>query len=186
MTIYSLEVLLFLLGTSLLFHVQFCCFLTCIQVSQEVGQVVWYSHLFQNFLFVLKLQFIFSHFWGLGVKGQGVVWYAPPESLRGSSASGGSRGPFSLHTCGLVHCILPRSSVSSSVLKTLVISCGVLTESRVLPSQDPTLNHTCKDPFSWINSHSHVLGFRTWTYHWEGVLSTHYCHQKIQSCASSK
>ena len=26
-----------------------CCFLTCIQVSQEVGQVLWYSHLFQNF-----------------------------------------------------------------------------------------------------------------------------------------
>ena len=26
-----------------------CCFLTCIQISQEVGKVVWYSHLFQNF-----------------------------------------------------------------------------------------------------------------------------------------
>ena len=26
-----------------------CCFLTCIQVSQEAGQLVWYSHLFQNF-----------------------------------------------------------------------------------------------------------------------------------------
>ena len=26
-----------------------CCFLTCIQISQEVGQVVWCSHLFQNF-----------------------------------------------------------------------------------------------------------------------------------------
>ena len=26
-----------------------CWFLTCIQVSQGVGQVVWYSHLFQNF-----------------------------------------------------------------------------------------------------------------------------------------
>ena len=25
-----------------------CCFLTCIQISQEEGQVVWYSHLFQN------------------------------------------------------------------------------------------------------------------------------------------
>ena len=25
------------------------CFLTCIQVSQEAGQVVWYAHLFQNF-----------------------------------------------------------------------------------------------------------------------------------------
>ena len=26
-----------------------CCFLTYIQISQEAGQVVWYSHLFQNF-----------------------------------------------------------------------------------------------------------------------------------------
>ena len=26
-----------------------CCFLTRIQISQEAGQVVWYSHLFQNF-----------------------------------------------------------------------------------------------------------------------------------------
>ena len=26
-----------------------CCFLTCTQVSQEAGQVVWYSHLFKNF-----------------------------------------------------------------------------------------------------------------------------------------
>ena len=26
-----------------------CCFLTCIQISQEVGQVVWYCHVFQNF-----------------------------------------------------------------------------------------------------------------------------------------
>ena len=25
------------------------CFLACIQVSHEAGQVVWYSHLFQNF-----------------------------------------------------------------------------------------------------------------------------------------
>ena len=26
-----------------------CCFLICIQISQEAGQVVWDSHLFQNF-----------------------------------------------------------------------------------------------------------------------------------------
>ena len=32
------------------------CFLTCIQVSQEAFQMVWYSHLFQNFP-----QFIVSH-----------------------------------------------------------------------------------------------------------------------------
>src|SRR5574340_392614 len=33
-----------------------CCFLTWVQVSQEAGQVVWYSHLFQNFS-----QFIVIH-----------------------------------------------------------------------------------------------------------------------------
>ena len=26
-----------------------CCFLSCIQVSQETGKVIWYSHLFKNF-----------------------------------------------------------------------------------------------------------------------------------------
>ena len=26
-----------------------CCFLTCIQVSQEAGKVVWFSHLLKNF-----------------------------------------------------------------------------------------------------------------------------------------
>ena len=26
-----------------------CCFLTCIQILQEAGQVVWYTHLFQKF-----------------------------------------------------------------------------------------------------------------------------------------
>ena len=41
-----------------------CCFLTYIQVSQEAGQVVWYSHLFQNFP-----QFIVIH----TVKGFGIV-----------------------------------------------------------------------------------------------------------------
>ena len=36
-----------------------CCFVTCIQVSQEAGKVVWYSHLFKNFVqFVVILTFI--------------------------------------------------------------------------------------------------------------------------------
>ena len=26
-----------------------CCFLTCIQISQEAGQVLWNSHLLKNF-----------------------------------------------------------------------------------------------------------------------------------------
>ena len=41
-----------------------CCFLTCIQVSQEAGKVAWYSHLFKNFP-----QFVVSH----TVNGFGVV-----------------------------------------------------------------------------------------------------------------
>ena len=41
-----------------------CCSLTCIQVFQEVGQVVWYYYLFQNFP-----QFIVIH----TVKGFGIV-----------------------------------------------------------------------------------------------------------------
>ena len=65
MTIYTLDVLLFLFGTSLLFHVSSNCrFLTCIYISQEAGQVVWYAHLFQNFP-----QFIVIH----TVKGFGIV-----------------------------------------------------------------------------------------------------------------
>ena len=41
-----------------------CCFLTCIQISQEAGQVVWYSHHLKNFP-----QFIVIH----TVKGFGIV-----------------------------------------------------------------------------------------------------------------
>ena len=41
-----------------------CCFLTCIQISQKAGQVLWYSHLFKNFP-----QFIVIH----TVKGFGIV-----------------------------------------------------------------------------------------------------------------
>ena len=26
-----------------------CCFLTCIQISQEASKVIWYFHLFKNF-----------------------------------------------------------------------------------------------------------------------------------------
>ena len=47
MTIYGLDIFLFLFGTSLLFHVQI--FFTCIQIPQEAGNVVWYSYLLKNF-----------------------------------------------------------------------------------------------------------------------------------------
>ena len=49
MIVYSLDEPLSQFGTSLLFHVWFCSFLTCIQISQEAGKVVWYSHLLKSF-----------------------------------------------------------------------------------------------------------------------------------------
>ena len=54
-----------------------CCFLPCIQISQEAGQVVWYSHLFQNFpqLFVIHI-----------VKGFGIVNKAEVDFFRNSLA----------------------------------------------------------------------------------------------------
>ena len=65
MRIYSLDVLLSQFGT-ILFSMSSsnCCFLTCIQISQEAGQVVWYSHLLKNFP-----QFVLIY----TVKGFGVI-----------------------------------------------------------------------------------------------------------------
>ena len=65
MTIYSIEVLLSQFGTSLLFmYSSNCCFLTCIQIFQEAGNVVWYSHPFKY-----SPQFVVIHI----VKGFGIV-----------------------------------------------------------------------------------------------------------------
>ena len=62
MTVYSLDVL------PIWNYIVPCpvltCFLTCIQISQEAGQVVWYSHLLKNFP-----QFIVIH----TVKGFSIV-----------------------------------------------------------------------------------------------------------------
>ena len=52
-----------------------CCFLTCIQISQEADQVIWYSHLFQNFP-----QFIVIH----TVKGFGIVNKAEVDVFSGT------------------------------------------------------------------------------------------------------
>ena len=52
-----------------------CCFLTCIQISEEAGQVVWYTHLFQNFS-----QFIVTHI----VKDFGIVNKAEIDVFSGT------------------------------------------------------------------------------------------------------
>ena len=63
--IYSLEVLLSNLEpVCCSMSSSNCCFLTCIQVSQDAGKVIWCFHLFKNFL-----QFFVIH----TVKGFGIV-----------------------------------------------------------------------------------------------------------------
>ena len=67
MTIYSLDVLLFPLWNQSIVPcpvLTVLCFLTCIQISQEAGQVIWYSHLLNNFP-----QFVVIH----RIKGFGIV-----------------------------------------------------------------------------------------------------------------
>ena len=78
-------------------------FLTCIQISQEAGQAVWYSHLFQNFpqfivihtvkgfCIVNKAQFFFyvGGRWPLGVweKG-GYLGFRHPRIDSGGKMTG--------------------------------------------------------------------------------------------------
>ena len=65
MTTYSLDVLLSQVRTSPLFlSSSNCYFLTCIEISQEAGKVVWCSYLLKNFP-----QFVVIHI----VKGFNVV-----------------------------------------------------------------------------------------------------------------
>ena len=54
-----------------------CCFLTCIQITQEAGQVAWYSHLLKNFS-----QFVVIH----TVKDFGVVNEAEVDAFLGLSS----------------------------------------------------------------------------------------------------
>ena len=59
------------------------CFLTYIQISQETGQLVWYSHLFKNFLHFVVIY---------TVKGFGVVNKAEVEMGTMLSKSGRGLG----------------------------------------------------------------------------------------------
>ena len=50
MTIYSLDILLSQFGTVCYsMSGSNCCLLTCIQISQKAGEMLWYSCLFKNF-----------------------------------------------------------------------------------------------------------------------------------------
>jgi len=70
-----------------------CCFLTCIQISQEIGKVVCYSHLFKNFP-----QFVLIH----KVKSFSIVNKAKVDNLL--------ELPYFLHDSANVGNLIPSSS----------------------------------------------------------------------------
>ena len=47
-TIHSLDILLSQFWIRSFLNTHICCFLTCLQISQETDKVVWYSHFFKN------------------------------------------------------------------------------------------------------------------------------------------
>ena len=154
MTIYSLDVLLFLFGASLLFPVWFfnCCFLTCIQFSQEAGKVVWYSHLFNNFP-----QLVVIH----TVKGFDIVnkvevdvflelscFFYDPADVGDliSGSSGFSKS--SLNICKFL--VYKCWSLTCRILSITLLACEM---SAVVWS----FEHSLELPFLWRRSSWHIL-----------------------------
>ena len=85
-TVYSLDKFLSQFWTSPCFRPgSSCCFLTHVQVSQEMGKVVWYSHLLKNFP-----QFVVIH----TIKGFGIVNKAEIDLFWNSRLGQVSVGPF--------------------------------------------------------------------------------------------
>ena len=105
-----------------------CYFLTCTQVSQEAGQVVWYSHLLKTFP-----QFVVIH----TVKGFNVVYEADvylelsclfddPADV-GNLISGSSAFPkFSLYICKFSVNILLKPGLGDFALVKLCSSLSIL------------------------------------------------------------
>ena len=56
-----------------------CCFLTCIQVFQEAGQMVWYFHLLKNFPLFIGIHIVKG--FGIVNKAKIDVLSVPPNSL---------------------------------------------------------------------------------------------------------
>ena len=157
-----------------------CCFLTCIQVSQEAGQAVWYSHLFQNFP-----QFIVIH----TVKGFGTVnkaeidvflelscFFKDPVNV-GNLISGSSAFyKTSLNIWKFtVHILLKPNPPTNAVDLTSIpgsgrpLEAGIVTHSSILAWRVPmdrrawwaTVHRVTNSRtlLKWLSTHSHSLAY---------------------------
>ena len=146
-----------------------CCFLTCIQFSQEAGQVVWYSHLFQNFP-----QCIVIH----TIKGFGVVNTAEIESA----------------TNWLFHLPLQASQVVLVVKKSLA-NAGDVRDLDLIPGlwRSPgegngyPLQYSCwRIPWSEESGVLQSVGLNRGGHVWSSLASMHTStFTRIKSCATA-
>ena len=153
-----------------------CCFLTCIQISQEAAKVVWYSHLFKN----VPL-FIVIH----TVKGFGVVnkteidvflelscFFYDPTDVGNLTSGSSAFSESSLNICKfLVHVLLKPglenfehyfASVWDECNFVVVLACFGITFIR-----DQKENWTF--PFLWpLLSFPKLLTY--WVQHFHGII----------------
>ena len=122
MTIYSPDVILSnLKSVCCSMFSSNCCFLICIQISQEAVQVVWYSHLFKNFP-----QFVVIH----TVKSFGIVKKAKVDVFLELSCI------FDDPT-DVGNLIFGSSAFSKSILNILKFTVHVLLKPGLVTSSDP-------------------------------------------------
>ena len=120
-----------------------CCFLTCIRISQEAGQMVCYPHLFQNFP-----QFTVIH----TVKGFGLVNKAEIDVFLELSCF--------FHDPVDVGNLISGSSAFSKTSLNIWNSVGPFKLSRIIsPFQDAWFNHTCQVFFGMSITRGHHFLF---------------------------
>ena len=84
-----------------------CCFLTCIQVSQEAGKVVWGPHLLKNFPQVVVIPIGFHKYFPFLIWGSLIDSYTWPS--RGGFWDELQKAPSSFHFPWDPHCTWWRS-----------------------------------------------------------------------------
>ena len=106
-----------------------CCFLACIQLSQEVGKVVWYSHLFKNMpqfivihtvkVFSIVIEIEVDLFWNSlafsMIQCLLAIWYLVPLPFLNPACT--SASSWFMYFCVLMFLISPGCSLKGLMLK---------------------------------------------------------------------
>ena len=135
-----------------------CCFLTCIRISLEADQVVWYSHLFQNFP-----RFIVIH----TVKGFGIVNKAEIDVFLELSCFFSDPADVAIWSLVALPFLKPAWTSGSSCLNRWQYTLFLLKASPLLPIFSSSRSQ-CGPLTS--SMHSLALSQTCWTKLWPGAV----------------